>query len=81
MVLSGFYDHDIPVVCAAAEPLGLRFEKATAMRADQEGEPAAIGVDELSAHASVASPDLGRYGAVEAASPDAAWACLTLRKL
>lgn len=80
MALSGFYDHDIPVVCAAAQPLGLRFEKATAMRSDADA-PVNVNIDQLASLPSAAAPDLGRYGAVEAAAPDAAWACLILRKL
>lgn len=79
MVLSGFYDRDIPVVCAAAEPQGLRFEKASAMRAHSDPQP--IQIHDQTPQPTAAAPDLGHYGAVEAAPPDAAWACLILRKL
>lgn len=80
MVLSGFYDRDIPVVCAAAEPLGLRFEKATAMRSHDDA-PSVANIDSTAPQHSADAPDMGHYGAVEAAAPDAAWACLILRKL
>lgn len=79
MVLSGFYDRDIPVVCTAARPLDLLFEKATAMSADAQ-EPTDVNIDQLATQNTPSAPDLGHYGAVEAAAPDAAWACLILRK-
>lgn len=83
MLLSGFYEHDIPVVCYAAEELGMQFEGATSIASCDGNASVKIIMERPSADGFVedVSPcKAGTFGAVNTAEPGYSWACLILVK-
>lgn len=83
MLLSGFYEHDIPVVCQAAEELGMQFECATSMSSSGENTSVKFISERPIADSYVedVSPcKVGTFGAVNTAEPDYFWACIILTK-